>query len=201
MTVGGVAGYSDNLGLAATLSALQRANPAARAFRLVSSFSNSCTGAVSMSNCNTYDNSLERLFANPPTAPSGSHYPSTPGALYASQVKGPTPAGIIMFSQQIFAETSPEWSAHGPSVFRTLAVELTTVDNVAFGVKGGSKVTLLALYGNVGPTCPTIITPGAVKPTEACMTLASGMQQFVEGLGGAATIGAYTAGPIISPSP
>lgn len=194
-------GFADNMGLAATLSTMQQANPTLNQFKLVASFSNSCTGTLNMSNCNYYDNSLERLFANVQSAPSGSRYPSTPGAVYASQAKGPTPTGLFSLSQQIFAETSPDWSEHGPSVFRTMVVEVTTVDNGAYGIRGGSNVTLFVLFGNVGPSCPTVIIPGAIEPTAACMTLATGMQQFVQGMGRAPTIGSYTAGTIVSPSP
>jgi hypothetical protein len=91
------------------------------------------------------------------------------------------------------------WQAHGSSVFRTLTLELTTVENRAYGVKGGSKVTLLAIHGNAGPSCPTSIPPGG-DASAACETLASGMAEFVKGLN-RTKIADYMAGDIVSPRP
>ncbi|KAJ1638686.1 hypothetical protein T492DRAFT_833436 [Pavlovales sp. CCMP2436] len=190
--------YTDNLGLVGTLASLQRSSLDARAYRLVASYANSCAGKVTMANCYRQASSLEQLFANNGNvSPSGYYYPGTPGSTYVSEAN----RGIIMLSPQIFAESlPPSWQAHGSSVFRTLTLELTTVDNPAYGIKGGSKVTLFVIHGNVGPSCPTSIPPGG-DASAACETLASGMEQFVKGFGRETMIADYQAGDIVSPQP
>mmetsp|Transcript_47668 Transcript_47668/g.111255 ORF Transcript_47668/g.111255 Transcript_47668/m.111255 type:complete len:434 (-) Transcript_47668:316-1617(-) len=191
-------GYTDNLGLVGTLSSLQRASPNARAYRLVASYANSCAGKVTMANCYRQVNSLEQLFANNGNAsPSGYYYPGTPWSTYVSEAN----SGIIMLLLQIFAESlPPSWQAHGSSVFRTLTLELTTVDNPAYGIKGGSKVTLFVIHGNVGPSCPTSILPRG-DDSAACETLASRMEQFVKGFGRETMIADNQASDIVSPQP
>jgi len=94
----------------------------------------------------------------------------------------------------------PSWQAHGSSVFRTLTLELTTVDNPAYGIKGGSKVTLFVIHGNVGPSCPTSILPRG-DDSAACETLASRMEQFVKGFGRETMIADNQASDIVSPQP
>ncbi|KAG8463581.1 hypothetical protein KFE25_003854 [Diacronema lutheri] len=175
-------GYVDNLAFTATLAKLQHEHPSAREFRLVSSWANPCTGDLTLHDCAKYDTTLEELFANLPIAPSGAKYPSQPGELYTESVPGPT-LGTRRFSAQVFAEALPqEWQAHGPSRFRTLTLNVTTVDNAPFGIKGGSRVTLLVLAGDVGPAC-----------------LADGMRAFLAGMDPDAPIGSYQTREIASP--
>jgi len=189
--------YTDNLGVVAAIVDLQRRYPLAPSFRLFVSFANSCasTGPLTMASCVPNDNSLERLFANPPMSQSGSLYPSTPGGVYTT---AQPPVGILELSQQIFAEASPdEWDSHGPSAFRTMTVDVTTVDNLAYGVHAGSNVTLLVFFGNAGTSCPTMVMPDAeTQKIQACAALSSGSREFVLGLGKAPSIAAYAAGKI-----
>ena len=171
------------------------------------------------------------LFANLPIALSGAKYPSQPGELYTESVPGPT-LGTRRFSAQVFAEALPqEWQAHGPSRFRTLTLNVTTVDNAPFGalraasrrrssapwlspqgffflrlstlaagIKGGSRVTLLVLAGNVGPACPISITPtGMQAAVIACAILADGMRAFLAVMDPDAPIGSYQTREIASP--
>ncbi|KAG8463579.1 hypothetical protein KFE25_003852 [Diacronema lutheri] len=193
-------GYVDNLALTATLAKLQHKHPNAREFRLVASLANPCTGDLTLHGCTKEDATLEELFANLPIAPSGAKYPSQPGELYTDSVPGPT-LGTRRFSTQVFAEALPqEWQAHGPSRFRTLTLNVTTVDNAPFGIKGGTRVTLLVLAGNVGPTCPVAIIPNADDTAvSACATLADGMRAFLAGMDPDAPIGSYKTGAIASP--
>ncbi|KAG8463578.1 hypothetical protein KFE25_003851 [Diacronema lutheri] len=192
--------YTDNLALTATLAKLQHEHPSAREFRLVASWANTCLGKLTLHDCAKNDPSLEQLFANLPIAPSGAKYSSQPGELYTESVDGPM-MGIRRFSAQVFAEALPqEWQAHGPSRFRTLTLNVTTVDNAPFGIKGGARVTLLVLAGNVGPTCPVGIIPNADDTAvSACATLADGMRAFLAGMDPDAPIGSYETGAIASP--
>jgi len=68
------------------------------------------------------------------------------------------------------------------------------------GIKGGARVTLLVLAGNVGPTCPVGIIPNADDTAvSACATLADGMRAFLAGMDPDAPIGSYETGAIASP--
>jgi len=68
------------------------------------------------------------------------------------------------------------------------------------GIKGGTRVTLLVLAGNVGPTCPVAIIPNADDTAvSACATLADGMRAFLAGMDPDAPIGSYKTGAIASP--
>lgn len=197
-------GYTDNGAVITSLVKLQRQYPQASRYKLFASFSNSCRGDLSISNCNDFDNSMERLFANQRVAPSGSRYPSTPGTLYTNLNRGPTPTGTLSFSQQVFAESAPDWSAHGDTVFRTMVLDLTTVDNPVFGVRGGSNVRLMVVYGNVGNQCPTLVLPdGPASQVEACASLADGMRQFyVDMASSGGSVGDFVvSSPIASPDP
>ncbi|KAG8463580.1 hypothetical protein KFE25_003853 [Diacronema lutheri] len=193
-------GYVDNLALTATLAKLQYEHPSARDFRLVASWANPCIGDLTLHDCAKNDPTLEMLFANLPIALSGAKYPSQPGELYTESVPGPT-LGTRSFSAQVFAEALPqEWQAHGPSRFRTLTLNVTTVDNAPFGIKGGSRVTLLVLAGNVGPACPISITPtGMQAAVIACAILADGMRAFLAVMDPDAPIGSYQTREIASP--
>ncbi|KAG8463582.1 hypothetical protein KFE25_003855 [Diacronema lutheri] len=192
--------YTDNLALTATLAKLQHEHPSAREFRLVSSWANTCLGELTLHDCAKYDRSLEQLFANLPIAPSGAKYPSQPGELYTESMDGPI-LGTRRFSAQVFAEALPqEWQAHGPSRFRTLTLNVTTVDNAPFGIKGGARVTLFVLAGNVGLACPTVIMPNAdAAPVIACAGLADGMRAFLAGMELGAPISSCETGEIASP--
>jgi hypothetical protein len=69
---------------------------------------------------------------------------------------------------------------------------VTTVDNPACGVRAGSRITLLILFGNVPPSCPTVQQPSVDNETvAACAALADGMRAFVHGMGVATPIGSY----------
>jgi hypothetical protein len=89
-------------------------------------------------------------------------------------------------------------------VYRTLTLNLTTVDNEAYGIVGGSSVTLFVVYGNVGRACPTTQLPSVLPPiVRSCTNLATGMREFLFGMGqeNVTTIGSYVAGPIETPGP
>ena len=68
------------------------------------------------------------------------------------------------------------------------------------GIKGGARVTLFVLAGNVGLACPTVIMPNAdAAPVIACAGLADGMRAFLAGMELGAPISSCETGEIASP--
>jgi hypothetical protein len=167
--------YVDNSGIVAALAELERRFPLAPAYRIVASLANGCAPPLTMANCSS---STEGLFANPPGARSGRRYPSTPGQLFQ------TKEGYLAPSPQIFAESSPKWQAHGAaSSFRTLTVNATTVENRAFGIRGGKEVSLFVLFGNA-QHCQMVLAPDASEEkVEACAAFADEVRDFLFGMG------------------
>jgi adhesin HecA-like repeat protein len=195
--------YYENTAIVAALVELQRrAGPDHGAeLRLFASVANSCEPAKvaeGVAGCTTNNgyNQIEMLFANLPVAPTGERYPSEAGAAYRVGGLGGPLEGTLAYDARVFAERLPaDWRAHGGSAFRTLTLNATTVDNPASGVRAGSRVTLLVLFGNVPPSCPVAQPPGVDDETvAACAALADGVCAFVRGMGAASSIGSYVEG-------